>query len=65
MQRFPHSSGLEDTPIGQLYQRHWHALFTVIRQSISSRERTASGSLAAARRLQQVYGFSPAYDSAS
>jgi RNA polymerase sigma-70 factor (ECF subfamily) len=38
MQRFPHSSGLEDTPIGQLYQRHWHALFTVIRQSISSRE---------------------------
>ncbi len=38
MQRFPHPSGLEGTPIGQLYQRHWHALFTGIRQSISSRE---------------------------
>jgi RNA polymerase sigma factor (sigma-70 family) len=38
MQRFPHPSGLEDTPIGKLYQRYWHALFTVIRQSISSRE---------------------------
>src|SRR5260370_6142155 len=38
MQHFPHPSGLEDTPIGRLYQRYWHALFTVIRQSISSRE---------------------------
>jgi RNA polymerase sigma-70 factor (ECF subfamily) len=30
--------GLEDTPIGRLYQRHWLALLTTIRQRINSRE---------------------------
>ena len=37
-QRYSNQSGLEDTPIGKLYQCHWQEVFTVIRQSISSRE---------------------------
>ena len=31
-------SGLEETSIGRLYQRHWLGLFTTIRQHISSGE---------------------------
>lgn len=38
MQHVSSWSHLEDTPIGRLYQRYWQPLFTVIRQSISSRE---------------------------
>ena len=31
-------SGLEETSIGRLYQRHWLGLYTTIRQHINSRE---------------------------
>lgn len=38
MQRLSSQPNLEDTPLGKLYQRHWLALLTAIRQSISSQE---------------------------
>jgi len=38
MQLLSGSSGLEDTSIGRLYQRHWLGLFTTIRQYINSCE---------------------------
>jgi RNA polymerase sigma-70 factor (ECF subfamily) len=38
MQLLSGPSGLEETPLGRLYQRHWLGLFTTIRQHINSRE---------------------------
>ncbi len=38
MQLLSGPSGLEDTSIGRLYQRHWLGLFTTIRQHINSSE---------------------------
>jgi RNA polymerase sigma-70 factor (ECF subfamily) len=38
MQLLPSQPGLENSPVGRLYQRHWLAIFTAICQRISSPE---------------------------